>query len=178
MKPAVPLSSCFFSGICRSQTIEEGTARCAVLVAERSVRRRKSGAFARSFRPSGRGRRNAASLPTPLFVKGIIPQKGSKGTQQKRLKFYANLVLLHIANHNGIGPFIHRPGVKVVVFCHRCGDLAFQNRKRLESLCAFCAFLRPGITASRSDPLTSGARWKCNKRTRPPPPTRQRLSQD
>jgi len=59
-------------GLCRSQTIKVGIARCAVPGAERSVRRRKNGAFT-TFAPSGRGRRSAASLPPEKFVKGIIP---------------------------------------------------------------------------------------------------------
>jgi len=51
-------------GLCRSQAFKLGTPRCcAVPVAGRSVRRRKSGRFLHSFRPDGRGRRSALSLP-------------------------------------------------------------------------------------------------------------------
>jgi len=58
-------------------------ARCAVPVAGRSARlararRGRSGdgkteRLPRSFRPAGRGRRSAASLPPEKFVKDIIP---------------------------------------------------------------------------------------------------------
>jgi hypothetical protein len=41
-------------------------------VAERSVRRRQKRVLPRSFRPAGRGRRSAASLPFNTSAKGII----------------------------------------------------------------------------------------------------------
>jgi hypothetical protein len=54
-------------GLCSSQTFQVGTARCAVPVAERSVRRRKNEPLPHSFRPAGRD----AAARHPYHLKSL-----------------------------------------------------------------------------------------------------------